>query len=151
MWAPHVILSLSSSSPSSSLVSFFLFSPLWPAAGSTSWSGCGGGGSGGPHFSFSSVSVLQQRLSGGRGGLDHPAVARRVLPQQHALQPAATTRTPVAAADLVYHGRGRVGSSSSREKRREKRERRRKEMKTRYAGMQLTCGLHVFCLIFFSD
>jgi hypothetical protein len=39
----------------------------------------------------------------------------------------------VAAADLVYHGRGRVGSSSSREKRREKRERRRKEKKIRYA------------------
>jgi hypothetical protein len=44
---------------------------------------------------------------------------RRDLPQQHALQPAATTRTPVAAADLVYRGRGRDGSSNSREKKRE--------------------------------
>nr|AAM08835.1 Hypothetical protein protein similar to DNA-binding proteins [Oryza sativa Japonica Group] len=44
---------------------------------------------------------------------------RRDLPQQHALQPAATTRTPAAAADLVYRGQGRDGSSNSREKKRE--------------------------------
>jgi hypothetical protein len=36
----------------------------------------------------------------------------------HALQPAATTRTPAATADLVSRGRGRDGSSS-REKREE--------------------------------